>query len=163
VELGLRAEFEYVQITENEIEAAAHYWLLGKALLLAKPGVERGQWKNWLKAHGIETTKAFRARRLAKAFAVVGDLAGLTLREALALACATETRGQTDVVTKALRRLKAMIKALQSIQDGLKDHVDGHKACRALEHLEQAAAIVRRTLTTTMSYFPKSLPQKMDK
>jgi len=143
VRLGRRADFEGKQITACEIDAAPHYWVIGKVLPLAKRHVDHGQWGHWLKAHGIDRARAYRARLLAGAFASLDQLDGLTLREALKLALASRDVSPTDEKAKIRRRLKVVNRILLAIADNVELLRDREGLSGLVERCEQALACVR--------------------
>jgi len=141
--LGKRADFEGEQIAACEIEAAPHYWIIGVVLRLAKPGVAHGQWGHWLKAHGIDASRAYRARLLAAAFASLDQLDGLTLREAIKLALAARGAGPQDAKRNARRALTAMSKTLLRIQNEVETPEDRASLLPLIQAVEHALASLR--------------------
>jgi hypothetical protein len=141
--LGRRADFEGEQIAGCEIDAAPHYWIIGVVLRLAKPGVAHGQWGHWLKAHGIDASRAYRARLLAAAFASLDQLEGLTLREAMRLALAARDTAPTDVKRDACRRLRAVARSLAKIQEDVKNLEDRAPFLPLIQAVEQGLASLR--------------------
>jgi hypothetical protein len=141
--LGRRADFEGEQIAACEIDAAPHYWIIGVVLRLAKPGVAHGQWGHWLKAHGIDASRAYRARLLAAAFASLDQLEGLTLREAIKLALAARDTAPPDVKRDACRRLRAVTRSLAKIREDVKDLEDRAPFLPLIQAVEQGLASLR--------------------
>jgi hypothetical protein len=141
--LGRRADFEGEQIAGCEIDAAPHYWIIGVVLRLAKPGVAHGQWGHWLKAHGIDASRAYRARLLAAAFASLDQLDGLTLREAIKLALAARGAGPQDAKRNARRALTAMSKTLLRIQHEVETPEDRASLLPLIQAVEHALASLR--------------------
>jgi hypothetical protein len=142
--LGRRADFEGEQITACEIDAAPHYWIMGKVLPLAKCGVAHGGWGHWLRAHGIDRNRAYRARLLAAGFASLDQLEGLTLREAMKLALAARGVKPQDVKRIARRALTAMGKTLLRIQHEVKAPEDRAGLLPLIQAVEHGMASLRR-------------------
>ncbi len=148
VRLGRRADFEGKQITVCEIDAAPHYWVIGKVIPLAKRDVDHGQWGHWLKAHGIDRARAYRARLLAGAFASLDQLDGLTLREAMKLALAGRDVKPTDMKRLALRRLKAVSEMLRKIEGDAKSLKNRGALLPMIQVVEKSLASLRAACQT---------------
>ena len=84
--LDARAVVEYARIDQADKTVTPAYWYLGKALNAARKHFKRGSWQRWLAQRKIGEDCALRARLIAEAFERPGDVVGLSLRKALALA-----------------------------------------------------------------------------
>ncbi|MEQ8786071.1 MAG: hypothetical protein RIC55_07215 [Pirellulaceae bacterium] len=80
--LGEFAAIEHRAIVHDEITLAPRYWRLGLALHLARKLIRHGMWQHFLRAHGIDKTRASKARAIYGAFESADELDGLTVEEA---------------------------------------------------------------------------------
>lgn len=84
--LSARAVLEYARIDQADKTVTPAYWYLGRALNAARKHFKRGTWERWLAEREIGEDCAWRARLIASAFERPGDVVGLSLRKALAIA-----------------------------------------------------------------------------
>jgi hypothetical protein len=119
-QLDVRAVYENSCIGDDEGRVTPHYWFLGTALNLLRRGYAKGAWEGWLAERGIDETRALRARQLASAFESPEELSGLSLRQALKLVAKRRDKNPRGLDPKFARRLRAMVKSLQTTVAELK-------------------------------------------
>jgi len=78
------AQAQHRVILNAERALAVEHWRLGKGLELLRSTFTYGEWEQFLKTSKIETSKACRARAIARTFTKEEDLAGLTVQQAYA-------------------------------------------------------------------------------
>lgn len=143
-ELYDRAKHENKLIGRHE-DCAAHYWYLGKALLLVRRDSDHGRWKRWCAAHHIERSRWARASVLARAFASPDEFAGMSLKAASALARALlglKPR-QTALEARHRRRLHNLQKVLRKSLDELSGAAALSVRDELLFAVDEAARLLR--------------------
>ncbi|HPM85328.1 MAG TPA: hypothetical protein PLF81_31715, partial [Candidatus Anammoximicrobium sp.] len=80
--LGEHARRQHEVIVRGERDLAPAYWELGRALQIARRQLRRGQWGQFLAAHGIHRVRACRARAIFRSHPTLKAVAELTVEEA---------------------------------------------------------------------------------
>jgi len=117
-QLGEYAASQHEAIAGDEKTLAPRYWRLGLALDLARKQIRHGNWNRFMAEHGIDRTRASRARAIHRAFPNEDLLAGLTVEEAYSR---REKRGggRSSVSQDPHRRLASCLKSLRSVAEEL--------------------------------------------
>jgi len=115
-ELGARAMVEYGRIDHADKLVTPAYWYLGRALNAARKHFKRGTWQRWLAEHKIGDDCALRARLIGKAFGDPSDVAGLSLRKAVAMAKGRQPKPSAARLLRNLEsRLQGAVKAASAL------------------------------------------------
>lgn len=112
------ARHEHQRIEKGETRVTPRYWRLGTLLNLVrqKKKFRKGEWQVWLARHEIGKLRAFRARKLAKAYSL-DELHTLTLQEALDRIAARQPAEAAKLGQKLARRLKNLAKTIVRTAD----------------------------------------------
>jgi hypothetical protein len=143
-ELTAQAELHNQRIVESETSVLDDYWLLGRLLESVRGNFRRGTWLPWLNRHGIDHTRAKRARLLAQLFTSAEELRGLSLHQALRIARERKKGERARVESPLIKRFQSGMRALLGIRRGLAtEEASPEHAEYARELLTAATAIFR--------------------
>jgi hypothetical protein len=147
-ELTAQAELHNQRIVDSETSVLDDYWLLGRLLEQVRGNFRRGTWLPWLDRHGIDHTRAKRARLLAQVFTSAEELRGLTLHEALRIA-RERKKGQAGRAEPPLtKRFKSGMRALLGIRRGLATEEASPEHSEYARELLMAATAIFRACPT---------------
>jgi len=149
--LGEFAATEHQSIIAGETSLAPRYWRLGAALNFARKQVRHGKWTNFLKSHGIEKTRAAKARAIHRTFDCEQSLEGLTVDQAYAHRARRGNNAgypSTDSIAKLASYLQGLRQLTQDVAadaswtnpDSLADLV--RDVDQAIDDLEQIRRIL---------------------
>lgn len=96
-----RAQKEIIDQAEQLL--AVNYWRLGSALNFLRQNYQRHQWERFLAAIGVDTTRASRARAIARTFPSETEVAGLTVRQAYERRQRKLSRTQTSAAAPTVK------------------------------------------------------------
>ena len=119
-QLGTYAQTQYQQIVDGETHLTRPYWRLGHALGIAKKSFGHGQWEQYLKSLGIDTTRACKARAIYRTFTNEDDAGHLTVEEAYARRRKKQSTAPPPASSKAANSKKSaqvLRKSISKIAD----------------------------------------------
>jgi hypothetical protein len=147
-ELTVQAELHNQRIVESETSVLDDYWLLGRLLEQVRGNFRRGTWLPWLDRHGIDHTRAKRARLLAQVFTSAEELRGLTLHEALRIARARKKGENARAESPLTKRFQLGMRALVGIRRGLASEGASPEHSEYARELLMAATAIFRACPT---------------
>ena len=102
-------------IVASETSVTVDYWYLGRALNVLRENARHGDWESLLSELGIEKTRAYRSRRIAKLFDSPHQLDGLTVQQACLSHTERKSRSSNEkpLVVRLIRSLETSAKLCQ--------------------------------------------------
>lgn len=159
-ELGDYARVQHQQIVVGEKQLTPVYWRLGRALALAKEAVRHGEWSDYLAKHGIDKTRASKARTIFRTFDREEDVAELTVAESYAMRRskqADETTGDSEGGTQSQEGVQRLRRSITKITERTEaaledaDRLDSAGAAALVPLVRDAA----ETLHALLAYLEK--------
>ncbi|MBI1311626.1 hypothetical protein GC176_10055 [bacterium] len=119
--LGQFAATQHCAIARRERALPRRYWRLGRALDLARDKVPHGEWNEFLEQHGIEKTRASKARAIYRSFDSEGDVTGLSVEEAYdqrTRKFATRAQSPTGPLQRLTSCLDQLVRVIRELNAG---------------------------------------------
>ena len=143
-------------IVASETSVTVDYWYLGRALNVLRELARYGDWESFLSEHGIEKTRAHRARRIAKLFDSPDQLEGLTVQQACQSHRERESRPSTEkpLIERLIRSLKTSAKLCRQLDQDteLMDE-------ESLGSLQEATRICQASLQSILEIWGAEEPE----